>query len=285
MNKKTLLIDADTIMFLVGWGVKNLSLEDPDSYGIVVKETDAFIHKMMQATSVTDYLGFLGDNQPTFRNALYPEYKDKRGTVMPEWFVWRDVIKQRLITYWKFEVVHGIEAEDAVSMLVWEYRSLSQDYTIAHVDKDLDQLAGEHYNYQKDVLSTITVNTAYDNLFRQVLTGDTTDNIKGLPKVGKVGATKLITGTQNYSEVITATILAYIEKLGEEQGIEEFYKNYRLVKLLEAPLPGFDLKQSPNPYPLEPFVQTIHTTKKEQQDAKADQIADLFNTAINNIKN
>ena len=198
MNKKTLLIDADTIMFLVGWGVKNLSLEDPDSYGIVVKETDAFIHKMMQATSVTDYLGFLGDNQPTFRNALYPEYKDKRGTVMPEWFVWRDVIKQRLITYWKFEVLHGIEAEDAVSMLVWEYRSLSQDYTIAHVDKDLGQLAGEHYNYQKDVLSTITVNTAYDNLFRQVLTGDTTDNIKGLPKVGKVGATKLFRSNYCY---------------------------------------------------------------------------------------
>ena len=74
-----------------------------------------------------------------------------------------------------------------------------------------------------------------------MITGDSTDGIKGIEGRGEVFAAKLfmevlskIKDTEIESALRTATLNAYIDKYGESQGIFEFQKNYRLLKMLET---------------------------------------------------
>ena len=54
------------------------------------------------------------------------------------------------------------------------------------------QIAGIHYNYVKKEWQEVSADEATINLYRQILVGDRSDNVPGLPKVGEVTAEKII---------------------------------------------------------------------------------------------
>ena len=86
---------------------------------------------------------------------------------------------------------------------------------IAHVDKDLDQLPGRHYNYKAGSLYTVPTEKSVYNLCSQMLTGDTADNIPGLPRSGLAHASKVLDplfGTRPAHDMLKAVVSAYVEK-------------------------------------------------------------------------
>jgi 5'-3' exonuclease len=66
-------------------------------------------------------------------------------------------------------------------------------------------------------------------LWTQVITGDSIDNIKGIPGKGSAFAAKVFKQDEPYRNLV---LLSYILEFGEYKGIEEFTKNYKLIKLL-----------------------------------------------------
>ena len=80
------------------------------------------------------------------------------------------------------------------------YKANPEKYVLCAVDKDvLGAVAGKHYNYYKSAIYKIKRKwvdvTDYEAFlwpFKQVLMGDTTDNIKGCPGIGKVKAAKAL---------------------------------------------------------------------------------------------
>ena len=59
---------------------------------------------------------------------------------------------------------------------------------MATIDKDLDQIPGWHYDYMKKVHYAVSPEEANDWFWRQVLSGDPTDNIGGACGVGPQSA-------------------------------------------------------------------------------------------------
>jgi len=101
----------------------------------------------------------------------------------------------------------GGEADDYCGIMAEYARSNDLSFVISHIDKDLNMLEGTHHNFRKNEVYKTDKEFSYRFLMRQLLTGDAADNIKGLWKVGPVGALKIIepTATHNILQVVLDT--------------------------------------------------------------------------------
>ena len=91
--------------------------------------------------------------------------------------------------------VEGIEADDAVAM-----DSNKGSYWIVHVDKDLNQLPGWHYNPVKQERYYVSEQEAAKSFWMQMLTGDRVDNIPGLAGIGPKKAEKILEDCVTYED-------------------------------------------------------------------------------------
>lgn len=98
-------------------------------------------------------------------------------------------IRDFLTDTWKAVVVQGHEADDEVSIRA---RDAHGKYVVATTDKDLDQIPGWHYNYQKKVFYDVSDEDGEDFFWQQMISGDGTDNIPGCYRMGAVKARDLV---------------------------------------------------------------------------------------------
>ncbi len=136
------------------------------------------------------------------RRKLYPEYKITRKPT-PEDFHPQakrimEIVRKMGIPVLEFK---GFEADDILATAAARFASPELEVVLVSRDKDLDQLVGPHctlYDPTKDqMIDAATIER--DKGFRpdqaveiQTLTGDSTDNIPGVPGVGPKTAAKLI---------------------------------------------------------------------------------------------
>ena len=126
-----------------------------------------------------------------FRNELatIKVYKGNRDPLhKPHWY---DEIKKYLKDVWDAQEVENLEADDVLADIQHDAPQ-SESSCIVSTDKDLDQIAGWHYNWVKDQLYEVSVEQGIHCKYMQILTGDSTDNIEGIPGVGPVGAEKCL---------------------------------------------------------------------------------------------
>ena len=101
---------------------------------------------------------------------------------------------------------HGQEADDAIAI---EATKLSDDCVIVSLDKDLDQVAGYHYNFVKDIAYYITPEEGLRRFYQQILTGDTADNIKGITGIGPVRSAQMLEDAEDEAEMYRRCVEAY----------------------------------------------------------------------------
>jgi hypothetical protein len=84
-------------------------------------------------------------------------------------------------------------------------------------------VVGWHYNFVKDNLYYVNQQTASFNFYKQFLTGDAVDNIKGVHGIGPKKADKLLEGKTDAEmwDVI-------VEHLGYDRAIENGHLLYML---------------------------------------------------------
>jgi len=118
-------------------------------------------------------------------------YRMKIGTIKPykghRKDAWRPTyeheIKDYIIAKWNGKVTVGQEADDAMGIAQMK-RPFGQS-VICTNDKDLDMIPGLHYNFVKDERYVVDEDTADWLFWQQLLTGDSTDNIVGVPGIGE----------------------------------------------------------------------------------------------------
>ena len=122
----------------------------------------------------------------TFRHrlAVTQGYKENRkGAPKPEY-------AQKIVEYLEktYNCITGddIEADDVLG----QHQTTST--VLASNDKDLMMIPGEHYNFTKGELAFVDPFSADRWFFIQLIAGDPTDNIQGIPGIGMAGATKLV---------------------------------------------------------------------------------------------
>lgn len=123
--------------------------------------------------------------------ATIAKYKGNRDEMVKP--VHYEAVRNYYVEQYGAYVVEGIEADDEVSIRAWElFRNTDEDYVVATIDKDLDQIPGWHYDYKKHVFYEIDPLDGELFFYAQTLSGDATDNIKGCYRIGIAKAKKLV---------------------------------------------------------------------------------------------
>ena len=183
-----------------------------------------------------------------FRNdiATVRGYKaNRKEDHKPHWY---QQIRNYLTEQWDAEVIEGREADDECAILTYQGDG---ETIICTIDKDLDQVPGWHYDYVKKVFYHTNKDEGHALFYKQVLSGDSTDNIPGAYKVGSAGAARIVDGIilehgLDHDKIWSAIVKVYaatLDKhgvrceywaLAEEQGVEAVaIEMARLVKMQE----------------------------------------------------
>ena len=150
-----------------------------------------------------DYVACVFDAPgPTFRDALYPQYKATRSPMPPDLRAQIEPIHEvvRLLG-WKVLAVPGVEADDVIGTLARLGTAHGLHTVISSGDKDLSQLVNEQVmvidtmnDRKRDVAGVEAEFGVPPRLMvdYQTLVGDAVDNVPGVQKVGPKTAVKLL---------------------------------------------------------------------------------------------
>lgn len=136
---------------------------------------DSFMSTLMRNTAADSYEVYLSPSE-TFRHRL-ATVRPYKGTRRPP-PRYKDKNREYLIQRYGAEVAVDIEADDMLGM------NQTEDTCIASIDKDLLQIPGHHYDVVKETSVCVDLLEADNMFFAQLLAGDSTDNIVGIPGIG-----------------------------------------------------------------------------------------------------
>lgn len=172
------LLDGDIYAFRVACTTEN------DNEAIAVYRVNEMIENTLAEVEASEYKLFL-TSPDNFRKHVYPEYKANRTATKPKHL---QFLKDYLIESWQGQVAERMEADDYLGI------NQHESSIICSIDKDLLQVPGKHFNFVKKEFYEVDEETGFRNFYTQLLTGDTSDNIKGIAGIGPVKAKKALTG-------------------------------------------------------------------------------------------
>ena len=192
------LIDGDIILHRCMYG-----LDDNDEhYEIWKKEWHNLVVDTAESCFADEYHLFVSGSK-NFRDAA----RKNRGEIYKraKAYIGRKHLHKN--TY----ISVNREADDSIASAWYKcpHRAI-----IASTDKDLKQLSGVHYNISTRKFSTVTKDQAKKNFCRQMLWGDSVDNIPGLAGIGEVKSLRILNSSDK--PYIESVMDAYKVKHGQE---------------------------------------------------------------------
>jgi len=217
------LIDGDIVVYKIAFGYES----SPSSVVPVgLRKYLDRLHKKFDGEHEI-YLSSVGD-KTLFRNeiATIKGYKANRATkTKPAYY---DFVRELLVNEHGATVVEGIEADD---MLAIRQTDLDDSCVCISNDKDLLQVPGYHYDPVKYVLRYVDVQQANRHFWDQMIIGDATDNIQGLPGYGNSSIKYVYKGCKTYDELFKACLTEYVDQ-GQ---VGNFVEMADLLWLMRAP--------------------------------------------------
>lgn len=108
------------------------------------------------------------------------------------------------------EAVHR-EADDLLRIWAEQAALAGESYVIVSVDKDLDCIPGKHYHIHDKRFYDVSHKEATRFFYQQLLSGDTTDNIPGIPGIGPVKAEKFLYNLHEEEELQEVVVEMYMD--------------------------------------------------------------------------
>jgi DNA polymerase I len=230
------------------------------------------LFKLLRDESPRHAVFFLDGPGPTFRTAIYPEYKANREAMPEPLAVQIDPLLTgvRLLGF-PVIVPQAAEADDGIASLAARFRG-ALPVVIVGADKDLKQCLEDRVvlydpSGKAEKLTTGADLTADCGIAPaswpdlQALTGDTSDNIPGVPGVGIKTALAVLRehptleAVRDHLDAIKPTVRARIEPL-----IDEVFRYRELTRLRTDLLPDLGLDDialtRPDPAKLRAFLET-----------------------------
>ena len=221
----------------------------------------------------------------TFRNELYPEYKANRSAppedLVPQFGLLRQATRDFDLPCIEME---GFEADDIIATYARLAREAGGDATIISSDKDLMQLVGpmvSMYDPMKD--KEIKVPEVVEKwgvppekmIDLQALTGDSVDNVPGVPGIGPKTAAQLL---EEYGDL--DTLLARASEIKQNKRRESIIEHADKARIsrelvrLKDDVPGIDpldalMLQPPNGPKLIGFLKAMEFSTLTRRVAEA----------------
>lgn len=166
----------------------------------LIKNIILSIQEKLKPEHIAIYLS--GKDNFRKKVAITLPYKGNRDkTKKPHWM---KEAREYLESQWGALVIDGFEADDALGV-----ESEVEGVIVCSTDKDLDQLPGWHYNFVEEKLYQISELEGWRNFYKQMLTGDRTDNIAGIDGCGPVMANNLLGHCTTKNEMMAIAFEEY----------------------------------------------------------------------------
>lgn len=197
------LLDSDTPVYDVALSAENVE------FAYARQRLDVRINNIISASGASHYKLFVS-GEGNFRKEICPLYKANRKP-SPKW---REPLRKYLIEEWGAVECNGYEADDACGI------HQGQDTIICGIDKDLLQIPGRHYQWpivrKGEIVRPgrfweVSEEQGWRALFTQALTGDVSDNIKGLHRVGAVKAAVALSEATTEEDMLDIVYKLYLK--------------------------------------------------------------------------
>jgi hypothetical protein len=152
--------------------------KNPDALMVPCNSLDMEVEKIRLGAAGPDatvVLHLTGTNNFRYKLATLQPYKGNRVNDKPHWYheMRKHLVEKHGATIWE-----DYEADDRVVI----EQQLDPDCVISHIDKDIDQSVGWHWNPKKQEKYYLDEHQCAVNFYTQFIQGDATDNIMGLFK-------------------------------------------------------------------------------------------------------
>lgn len=194
---------------------------EEDDFEHAISIFDAQVRNIVRATDATSYTIYL-TGKDNFRHKLYSGYKASRK----EKPLLYTVVRQHAEGLMDTVVVDGQEADDALAIA--QYKDI-ENHIIASIDKDLLMVPGHHYNFNKEVTFTITPEEGIRHFYKQILTGDSIDDIPGIKGVGEKTAEKILAESETEEDMWYTVLNKWAEYLQHDSVYETVVRNAQLL--------------------------------------------------------
>ncbi len=203
----------------------------------VVDSCEFIMNKILTNCGCDSYIAYIkGKNTTKAKQLIDPNYKADRNKESPKWW---DFTKNYLIENWGAIEANDLEVDDYCAIT----RAHIKDSFLVCIDSDLIGLEGTSFNWKKNNMVgewiTTTAEQAEYKFWSDMITGSH-NNTKGIPGKGEKYTFVLFEDVvkRDFSNVQEVILRSYINHFGEELGIEQFYKNYKMLKI-PTKLEGF----------------------------------------------
>ena len=218
----TALIDSDIVAYRIAFACQN------ENQKIAKLRIDSYLNDIIACGVDNTYPDCFVDRWQLFltgkKNFRYDiattvVYKGNRVAPKPEHL---PALREHMMKEWGASVSDGQEADDDVATAG---TTLGNDCIMVSLDKDIDQVAGWHYNFVKKIGYYVSESEGLFKLYCQILTGDTADNIVGIRGVGPAKANKILDESLDEYDMYCRCVEAY------EGNEDRVIENARLLYL------------------------------------------------------
>ena len=225
------IIDADSCIYQSAWDQPDLDAAFENYQNILNKY---WIEPVWADEKIIYCAG-----KDNFRYNLCPQYKSNRKDPPEKAKFFRPLI-QLLIDKELAIPSNGMEADDMVRIKATECANEWLDFTVVHIDKDLDCIPGKHFNPKREEFYEIDEDTADLLYWTQMLKGDPTDNLPGLPKIGPKKAEAMLKGVP-MNRRKKRVVAAYRAKYGIVNWKEKLLETANGIHILRDPTDFFEV--------------------------------------------
>ena len=242
MNQQLILVDGSAFLFRSYFSTlsQNLTNESGFPTGAMFGVVNAIKHlqRKYQGAKIIMIFDAKGSN---FRHEMFPDYKANRSPAEDDLVIQIEPL-YKIVRAMGFHFLceKGVEADDVIATLAKLAREEGIETIIASGDKDLFQLVGGNIKqldmkgklYGEDEVKEKMGVNPHQILDLLALSGDSADNIPGVPSVGPKTASKWL---ELYGDI--EGVKANAEKIGGKVGekLRESFEildlSYRLVQL------------------------------------------------------
>lgn len=218
------IFDADSLIYASCFKKKEDRVDHDDLYQTDVNEAfkkftttlDSLIEFLDEQIPV-DELVICNGSKNNFRKDIDFNYKLNRTQKKPEILSdLHELVKLSYGSVWG----DGVETDDVVATLWMEEvkKNGVDSVVIMSLDKDYKQFPCwfYDYNWRKRELYKISEEEAIKNFYSQMITGDSSDNIKVCKGYGKVYASKLLKEAETEYSAMIKTYRLYKEIYGDD---------------------------------------------------------------------
>jgi hypothetical protein len=197
------LVDSDIIAYRIAFACKN------ESVTTARRTVDKYVTDILLRVDHDDRfydswrLYLTGKDNFRLEIAKTAVYKGNRTAPKPPH---HKELREHLVSEWGAVVYNGIEADDAIATDATE---IGDSCIMASVDKDFDQIKGWHFNFVKNKHYYVDDAAGMRFFYRQILTGDSADNIMGLYNVGNKRADVMLGEAVDEKDLYNICVEAY----------------------------------------------------------------------------